>query len=374
MGRKQMLQRDRLKKAIREQVFEIRQYNRYGRQDMLARNMIALKLISLMGLAVTLFIFILPLMGFDNWAFMWHYWVLIPVYTVFLAFSIVYDKKQVKSFAVIQTAGVLFSVMLIATLAGVSIIYYPDKPDEMLVFVLVLIPLFFSIETWVIASITVYSGIVYCILAYSFKDPSVLQHDIFSVSLSVVLSLMVLGYNARLRANGFLAKEKYKTLSRMDLLTELLNKKSYELWCQRMLNECGQKESCALVIFDLDNFKQINDNFGHIMGDRVLEIVGQTLAANFHTDCFVGRIGGDEFSAFSCADKCCELFARRAENVIMEVKERARKELKLDVTMSMGITKKCVPVDYMELYFEADKALYEFKQAAGSERRCASVR
>jgi len=369
-----MLQMGRLKKAIREQIFEIRQYNRYGKQDMLARNMIALKLISLMGLAVTLLVFILQFIGFDNWAFMWHYWVLIPVYAVFLAFSIVYDKKQEKSFAVVQTAGVLFSVMLVAVLAAVSIFYYPDKPDEMLAFALILIPLFFAIETWVIASITVYSGIIYCIMAYSFKDPSVLQHDIFSVSLSMVLSLMVLGYNARLRANGFLAKEKYKTLSRMDLLTELLNKKSYELWCQRTLNESGQNEPCALVVFDLDNFKQINDNFGHIMGDRVLEIVGQTLAANFHTDCFVGRIGGDEFSAFSCADKCCELFERRALSVIAQVKERARRELKLDVTMSMGITRSQVPVDFMELYFEADKALYEFKQTAGAERHCASVR
>ncbi|PKM73336.1 MAG: hypothetical protein CVU91_05260 [Firmicutes bacterium HGW-Firmicutes-16] len=362
-----------LKKAILTQISEIRQYNRYGKRDMVARNMVALKLISFVGLAITLLIFALPRLGLENWAFMWRYWVMIPMYAVFLAFSLIYGRKKHKSYNVVKTAGVLFSVIIILLLTVIDIFYYPNMPDELFVFVIVLLPMFFSIETWVVASITVYGGLLYCILAYNFKAPEVIQHDIFSVSLSVVLSLLVLGYHARIRATSFLVKEKYKTLSRMDLLTELLNKKSYELWCQRMLDECKNGELGALVIFDLDNFKQINDTYGHIMGDSVLEIVGRTLAANFQADCFVGRIGGDEFSAFTCSHRGIELFERRAENVMTEVMERAMKELRINVTMSMGISvKSSGSINYMEMYFDADKALYEFKRTVRNQKYAAA--
>ncbi len=362
-----------LKKAIQAQVFEIRQYNRYGKRDMVERNMVALKLISLMGLAITLLIFALSRLDLENWTFMWRYWVLIPMYTAFLIFSFIYGAKEHKRYAVVQTAGISFSVILLVMLSVISAFYYPDKPDELFVFIIVLIPLFLSIETWVVSAINVFGGLLYCILAYNFKAAAVIQHDIFSVALSVALSLVVLGFHARFRANGFIVKEKYKTLSRMDLLTELLNKKSYELWCQRMLEECKNGEPCALVIFDLDNFKQINDTYGHIMGDRVLEIVGRTLSANFQSDCFVGRIGGDEFSAFTCSRRGIELFERRAENVMTEVMERAMKELRIDVTVSMGISfKYSGSINYMELYFDADKALYEFKRTVRNQKYAAA--
>ena len=363
-----------LKKAIWAQVSEIRQYNRYGRRDMVARNMVALKLISSIGLAVTLVVFACSRMEPDDWDFMWDYWALIPTYAAFSAFSFIYGGREHKRYVVVQTAGCLFSICLIAVISFVSIVYYPDKPDELLSFVLILIPLFFAIETWIVASITTYGGVIFCILAYSFKAPDVVQHDVFSIAMAILLSLVVLGYHARIRAHSFIVKEKYKALSRMDLLTELLNKKSYELWCQRMLDDCEEGAPCALAIFDLDNFKQINDSFGHIMGDRVLEIVGQALSSHFHADCFVGRVGGDEFSAFTCKEKCCGLFERRAENVMAEVKERSMTELKIDVTMSMGTAFHYVPVDYMQLYFDADKALYEFKRSIRSERYAVSAK
>ena len=132
-----MLRKGRLKKAISEQIFEIKQYNCYGKRDMLARNMIALKLISFAGLAITLLIFVLSQLGFDNWIFMWHYWVLIPMYAGFLVFSFAYGKRQEKSYKVVRTAGILFTVALVTLLAGINVFYYPNKPDELFVFVIV---------------------------------------------------------------------------------------------------------------------------------------------------------------------------------------------------------------------------------------------
>lgn len=361
--------------AVRMQVSEIRYYNKYGKHDMVIRNMIALKLVSIGGLAMTALVFALYLAKLVKWDLQWEYWRLMPMYAAFFTFSVAYGRRKEKSFAVVWTTGALFSAVLVSMLIYISVFKYPDSPDKLVCFAIVLMPLFFSSSTWIIALMNVLAGFAFCMLAQRFKEPTAAGHDIFSTCTAVVLSLFVLGYNARMRANWFIVKEKYKRLSRTDLLTELLNKRSYEMWCQKMLEQCHNDEPCALIIFDLDNFKQINDVNGHYTGDRVLEVVGQTLSANFSLDGLVGRIGGDEFSAFVCTKKGCELCARRAANVVAEVKERAHKELGIEVTMSMGLTvRRAASVSFTELYMLADKDLYLFKRRPQGERIPVSVR
>jgi len=368
-----MLQKGWPSKVVRMQMSEIKHYNQFGKHDMLIRNMIALKLIGFGGLAITLLVFMLYLTKLVQWDIKWEYWRLIPMYATFFVFSVLYGRQKKKDFVVVEVAGSLFSISLVSVLIYVSIFYYPNSPDELLCFAIVLMPLFFSTDTWIIVVINVLAGTAFCVLVCLFKEPAAAAHDIFVTCTAVVLSLFVYGYNTIMRANWFIVKEKYKRLSRTDLLTELLNKRSYEMWCQKMLDQRCEEGPCALVIFDLDNFKQINDQNGHYTGDRVLEIVGQTLAANFSMDGLVGRIGGDEFSAFVCTKKSCGLFAGRSANVVIEVKERARRELGIEVTMSMGLAvKKAASITFADLYMLADKDLYLFKRTPKSERTTVS--
>jgi len=82
-----------------------------------------------------------------------------------------------------------------------------------------------------------------------------------------------------------------------DQLTGLLNRRGFLSLAQNMLNiNVRNKTPVALVYFDLDNFKTINDSFGHSVGDQVLEAFSRHLSHSFRDIDIIGRLGGDEFA------------------------------------------------------------------------------
>ena len=83
-----------------------------------------------------------------------------------------------------------------------------------------------------------------------------------------------------------------------DALTGLPNNRSVQETLKRMTAQAGRTMSpLAVILFDLDHFKQINDTHGHSKGDEVLAVVGDVAAANVRASDFVGRYGGEEFLA-----------------------------------------------------------------------------
>ena len=86
-------------------------------------------------------------------------------------------------------------------------------------------------------------------------------------------------------------------LAREDGLTGILNRRSFDLELQRALDfHLRYGEDVALVLFDLDGFKGINDRYGHAGGDAALRHVAKTLAHSIRGSDSVARIGGDEFA------------------------------------------------------------------------------
>lgn len=85
-------------------------------------------------------------------------------------------------------------------------------------------------------------------------------------------------------------------LATMDELTELSNRRGFEALSQHALNVCKRLDKHAtLLFFDLNDFKQINDTFGHAEGDRALAIFADVLRHELRESDVIGRLGGDEF-------------------------------------------------------------------------------
>ncbi|MDD3369459.1 MAG: diguanylate cyclase [Lachnospiraceae bacterium] len=151
--------------------------------------------------------------------------------------------------------------------------------------------------------------------------------------------------------------------SRIDVLTNLWNRSRLE----EVVDEYGKGEGASgvFMMMDMDNFKGINDNFGHGMGDTVLIKFAETLQQNARKDDLVCRIGGDEFAAFFTGKIELDVIREKAEHMIVEIAEQVN-EIKgtgHDVSVSIGIAR--MPVDgsdFQELYGKADKALYYVKQ------------
>ena len=156
--------------------------------------------------------------------------------------------------------------------------------------------------------------------------------------------------------------------SKTDPLTGLLNKGATEELIRMMLlnyyKDNKENSKCALIMIDIDKFKEINDTLGHAKGDRVLAAIGNIIKESFKGKDVAGRIGGDEFMVFLRDIEIKEnalLMAERLEK--QTAKLIMRPEINSYVSLSIGIA--ILPdhgKTFEDLYAAADKALYYVKK------------
>ena len=151
--------------------------------------------------------------------------------------------------------------------------------------------------------------------------------------------------------------------SKHDLLTGLYNKRSFEEEVQKTINNQQQEEVSVLLIFDFDNFKTINDTYGHAIGDEVLKGFGAVLGRAFRTHDLIGRIGGDEFMVFM--PQMLPEHLKRPDEISQEIlNELAAMEIgpAKHFSCSIGIGTDATGYNFKKLYKLADKALYQSKE------------
>lgn len=153
-------------------------------------------------------------------------------------------------------------------------------------------------------------------------------------------------------------EERLELKATTDGLTQLYNKASAEDRIDSLLREdaCG-----TLILMDIDDFKTVNDRYGHDKGDEVLRTVARCLRDAFRGDDVLGRIGGDEMLVYMRNSGGPETAVRK----LGEVQKRlnALPDEYLQVTISAGIA--CYPRDgsnYDELFHAADQAMYKAKR------------
>ena len=158
--------------------------------------------------------------------------------------------------------------------------------------------------------------------------------------------------------------ERLAQLASRDSLTNILNRKALEDRITERLRSAAPDELSALYIIDLDNFKQINDRFGHQAGDDTLRSVAAALNNTFRSGDIVGRLGGDEFMAFisGVSERNAISRANRLLNELQFLVENAALSASVGLALCMG------KADFSALYRSADVALYKSKDMGKS--RC----
>jgi diguanylate cyclase (GGDEF)-like protein len=153
-----------------------------------------------------------------------------------------------------------------------------------------------------------------------------------------------------------------------DGLTGLANQRTVHDTIKRMAAQAGRTASpLALVLFDLDHFKAINDTYGHGKGDDVLAAVGSIAASAVRASDFVGRLGGEEFAAV-LPDTNCAGGLQAAEKIRAAISAISVPGVERRITASFGVA--VLPDDAGEpdlLLRVADRALYAAK-SAGRDR------
>ncbi|NCP64866.1 MAG: GGDEF domain-containing protein [Paraglaciecola sp.] len=157
-----------------------------------------------------------------------------------------------------------------------------------------------------------------------------------------------------------LEHHKIKQFAMKDFLTSLGNRASFNEAVTRLINQAQRQHGpFGLLVLDLDNFKQVNDNFGHHEGDKVLVATANTIVHCLRESDFAFRFGGDEF--------CCLLPDTNSDNINL-IAERIRHAIassdmlqKHQVSCSVGTAEFKANDSAFSVFERADHALYQAK-------------
>ena len=154
-----------------------------------------------------------------------------------------------------------------------------------------------------------------------------------------------------------------------DSLTGLCNRAAFVSMTNEALAKSADSK-CAFMIIDIDNFKSINDTYGHMFGDDVLCLTAGTLRSAFHSNDIIGRLGGDEFAVCMTDIPTPETAFERGLQLCTELAGGGHQKSLPKFTVSVGIAMS--PADgatFKELYGCADRRLYSAKNS-GKNRCC----
>ena len=204
------------------------------------------------------------------------------------------------------------------------------------------------------------------------KEKNDMQYYIYMVGLIAAVLAVLFGtiMSVRLTRPVKQAVSILDSKANTDQLTGILNKLAFNDRVSGRLDSSLTIERHALILLDLDNFKGINDTLGHAYGDSVLAKTGSILRAEFSTEDFLGRIGGDEFCVFvNCSpsdDMDYDEFIREKCETLCRAYRKYYSGDRKDYKISASIGVSFFPdhgSTFEELYSASDKALYKAKKS-----------
>lgn len=158
-----------------------------------------------------------------------------------------------------------------------------------------------------------------------------------------------------------IAHEALSEQVRRDALTGLLSRSAFIAECEKAVQDNSRN---ALLLLDADDFKSINDRFGHISGDTALMAIAAVMKDVVREGGIAGRIGGEEFAVL-LPNATAELVLQKAEEIRLGVETRdvlAADETRMPLTVSVGAVLGWSHASFIELYSEADARLYDAKR------------
>ncbi len=165
-----------------------------------------------------------------------------------------------------------------------------------------------------------------------------------------------------------------KRMSEMDYLTGLYNRKYMMKMFDKMIGTKGVSDhkNFSLAILDLDYFKKINDEFGHVAGDQVLTQLSDILKKAYVEGLVAGRWGGEEFILMSSDEQNYDNFCNKLKQLchIISDKKFVFEGKEIRVTVSLGAANYEDGMDIVDLVKKADMRLYDAKESGRNKLVC----
>ena len=264
---------------------------------------------------------------------------------------------------IIQVLCVLFMMSLMVLEVFMATYGRPEDPAIFFAPMTIVISVIFILPFRLTVTILTVASGLFVVLSSQLKTYHYFMLDTAMAVVALALSLILDYEMLDLRLRDFRLQDELMRLSCTDSLTGLMNKTTVETAAREYFARYGATEASALFVIDLDQFKQINDDRGHLAGDEALEVVGESLMKLFRAQDIVGRVGGDEFVALMKNTRDRSLVARRAALICETVQLTRLQDTPLVLTCSIGVA--MCPLHgntYDTLFAKADEQLYQIKR------------
>ncbi|NNP76190.1 diguanylate cyclase [Acinetobacter sp. Ac_3412] len=276
-------------------------------------------------------------------------------------------KQQLQEF---KTQTVQESLPLFAVIFSIAIGYYDAGPGSLLYPIAALIWCALSYRHFSVAIITSISCafVIYHVSQnYLLLYPQQFLNNAISIRLGLIMmTIAPLTVSSINMVRSKLIQELQHTIAHDELTSSLTRRQflqSVQLF-QQQATQSGQ--STAFLMLDIDHFKQVNDSYGHQMGDRALQSCVHTIQSLLSPQDLLGRLGGEEFAIFmtdtdaDAAYLCAEKIRQQISQTPIEHEQQQR----FFIQISIGICI-CTPENHHaieQLFKQADDALYQAKR------------
>ena len=311
----------------------------------------------------------------------------IPFYAIYFSLALIFNifLGFAGKFLERHTITIIYSSMTLMISYGIiNSLSHPYMPATIFLIMLTLVAISYIDTLYRIMSMVLLSSGLFLLTSYMYKTFSIAYHDTYNAAILFSLACGLHYTFQRTRLHQFVLYQKdliiqqeLEVKSSFDALTSLLNRGRFFSIAEEVLPHIHE-EYMVLCLLDLDGFKEINDNLGHQMGDKAIQIAGKTILDTLNIDLaekwtfptrvleqkgsFAGRLGGDEFivliRGFSSQSEVDFLLHQLLKDL-----NNAKLDSLNGIQASFGATAlNSLDTDIDEAYKRADDALYESKR------------
>ena len=279
------------------------------------------------------------------------------IFLFFLAFSFM-NWPDLKNGITLEMELVILGILILTAFVE----YLPGTKQSAFLFLilLVLLPSLILDKPWHLLVIVLIAGAFALFRNQTVLEPFVRDQNLIRIVSVTFLAGVFSVYYAHARIRAVHMRQSTQVVAEHDPLTGIYNRAG---GTQLIRNCVERRESGTFLIIDIDDFKLVNDRYGHQKGDEVLKQVAATLQSSFKQSDIVMRMGGDEFIIYASGMVDYDVSRRRLDHLNQEIhKVMVSVEDDVYVTVSIGgaINDGSYP-SYEDLYKAADRYLYQTK-------------
>lgn len=355
----------------KNRIQERKWYFKSAEMEITEINLHTLKSLSLIAFLLLVSLLFLAPIIIKDWRPTIYHISFVPSLLFFCVAVWIYDSLGKRSKITVNGLCIVFWILLFVFILLIDIFSNTSAQSCFMPLLCIALPAGFIVPIPLAYGIIGFFEIIYIFGTLNYKISPIGQYDVFCSVCAIGMSVAIDYFIMRMRIRDYQNFVKYESLSKHDaLIAEIYNKQSGRNLIEKYINENNPEVSCSLFILDIDDFKSVNDTYGHYAGDRVLCYVGDVLKSVFRHSDIILRFGGDEFIVFAKGLKNEDLVSGKCSDIKDKVCAITEKNIGCPVTLSIGavIAESCYVDGFKGLFCFADDALYEAK-GSGKNRK-----